>query len=59
MAARPVTAMELPKELAAPVNGVIGEVVGSGPERLDNVRHVSISYQLPMTYPDDAPVPDG
>ena len=28
MAARPATAMELPKELAEPWNGVMGDVVG-------------------------------
>ena len=34
MAARPATAMELPKELAEPVKGVIGELVGLGLEAL-------------------------
>lgn len=34
MAAAPTTTMELPNELAAPLNGVMGEVVGCGPETL-------------------------
>ena len=57
--ARPVMAMETPKELAAPVNGVIGEVVGSGPDRLCCISSASIRYKCRITYPDDAPVPDG
>jgi len=41
-AAMPAPAMEMPNELAEPLKGVIGEVVGSGPETPD---------------PDGAPVP--
>jgi len=43
-AARPAPAMEMPNELAEPLKGVIGEVVGNGPETPD---------------PDGAPVPMG
>ena len=40
--ARPVMTMETLKELAAPVKGVIGEVVGSGPDRLCCIVSLSI-----------------
>lgn len=43
-AARPAPTMEIPNELAEPLKGVMGEVVGNGPETPD---------------PDGAPVPMG
>lgn len=36
MAAAPATTTELPNELAAPLKGVMGEVVGCGPATLMN-----------------------
>ena len=40
MAARPATAKELPKELAEPLKGVMGEPVGRGAALIESVNEM-------------------
>ncbi|KAL9118206.1 MAG: hypothetical protein Q9187_005253 [Circinaria calcarea] len=58
-AAMPAKAMEAPKELADPVKGAIGELVGSGTDALEKYEHKKQFKHFGTIYPvpDAAPTP--